>query len=142
MGYSWPQHNSPLFLLEFKTVSSIKSHGFRKIFLFSYLSLASLCLIAAAFSSPAVILIAVLAGSLALSFLEPISQIFFFSLVNNLEEEKAQPVFFTSSSLGPIVMRLLAGLAISISGYGAMFLVASLAMLLVAGVASKINDSQ
>ncbi len=102
----------PLFLLEFKTVGYVAKYGFKRIFTLSYVSLTIICALSFfAFSSHlAIALGLILAGSIAMSFLEPISDLFFFSKVSLLEEEKTYPIYATSSPVGGMLSKVLPGL--------------------------------
>lgn len=102
----------PLFLLEFKTVGFLGKYGFRKIFAAAYgtlavISLASFFILDVNFTLALGI---ILVASLALSFIEPLSNLFFFSKVSLLEEERGYPVYATSFLVGNMSAKLLPGL--------------------------------
>ncbi len=120
----------PLFLFEFKTVNFVARYGFRRIFIVSYASLAFICLLSFFLfeSHLAIVLGLVLLGSLALSFLEPVSDLFFFSKVTLLEEEKTYPVYETSSLLGSVISRIFPGLVLIIFYDQAVFALMGLLM--------------
>lgn len=79
----------------------------RRIFIVAYALLCGVCLLSFAVfnSSSVIVLAAILLASLALSFLEPISNLFFFSKVTSLEEEKAYPTFVTADLLGGMLAK-------------------------------------
>jgi MFS family permease len=132
----------PLFLFEYKTVGSVAKYGFRKIFIASYVSLALICLLSFFFfdSYSVIALGLILLGSLALSFLEPISDLFFFSKVSLLEEEKAYPIYSTSSPIGSMVSRIIPGLALLIFYDKAVFVIVGFLMCFIAYRAFAVKD--
>jgi hypothetical protein len=132
----------PLFLFEYKTVGSVAKYGFRKIFITSYVSLALICLLSFFFfdSYSVIALGLILLGSLALSFLEPISDLFFFSKVSLLEEEKAYPIYSTSSPIGSMVSRIIPGLALLIFYDKAVFVIVGFLMCFIAYRALAIKE--
>lgn len=115
----------PLFLFEFKTVGLVKKYGFRRIFALCYTSLAAICVLSfIVFSSfLPVALFLVFLGSLALSFLEPISDLFFFNKVSLLEEEKTYPTYATSAPFGSVISKLMLGAALTVLHDKAIFLI-------------------
>lgn len=114
----------PLFLFEFKTVDFVKKYGFKRIFTSCYVGLTLICGLSFLFmpSYLSVVLGLVLFGSLALSFLEPISDVFFFSKLSLLEEEKAYPTYSTASPIGGTVAKVLPGVALIFFADKAVFL--------------------
>lgn len=120
----------PLFLFEFKTVGFVKKFGFKPIFIGCYASLTLICLASFfVFESHLIIALGlVLFGSLALSFLEPISDLFFFSKVSLLEEEKAYPIYATSSMTGDMTGKILPGLVLVVFFDQAVFALLALMM--------------
>ncbi|MEM6997577.1 MAG: MFS transporter [Patescibacteria group bacterium] len=104
----------PLFLLEFKTVDLVKSWGYQRIFLGSYLLMTATMLLGVLSSSLMIFIIGLVIASLALAFLEPICELYLFDQVTPLEEEKAYAIYSTSDSIGGIVGRLGVGLLIGL----------------------------
>ena len=124
----------PLFLLEFKTVGFLKKFGFRKIFAAAYgtlaiVSLISFFLLDAHFT---LMLGIILAASLALSFIEPLSNLFFFSKVSLLEEERGYPIYSTSFLVGSMSSKLLPGLLLLVLYDKFIFVLAGLLMSFIA----------
>ena len=70
-----------------------------------------------------------IACSLALSFLEPICELFVFDQVDRHEEDMAYPTYYTSTFAGSLVAKL--GIAVFISLFGARSSYAFLAFLFV-----------
>ncbi len=132
----------PLFLFEFKTVNFVAKYGFKRIFIVSYVSLALISILSFfAFSSYLFLALGlILLGSLALSFLEPISNLFFFSKVSLLEEEKAYPIYATSAPIGSMAAKILPGLVLVIFYDKAVFILIGLIMAFVAYRAFAIKD--
>lgn len=132
----------PLFLLEFKTVGIIAKYGLRRVFIFSYLSLMLISVASFFFfdSHLIVVLGLILAGSLALSFLEPISDIFFYSKVSIMEEEKAYPMYATAAPVGSTIAKIVPGLTLLVFYDRAVFVVIGLVMLFIAYKAFAIKD--
>lgn len=129
----------PLFLFEFKTVDILSRVSYRTVFLISYLFLSLVCLIA--FISPifSISLVALFLGSFALSFLEPIIDLFFFDQVSKLEEEKTYPIYGTSSLIGSTVAKIGVGVGLVILADQAAFIIIAILMFLIALNATKIR---
>jgi MFS family permease len=132
----------PLFLLEFRTVRFVRKLGFRRIFLLSYGVLCVVCLASfAAFdNASAVVLGAILVASLSLSFLEPISNLFFFSKVSSLEEEKAYPIFVTADLTGSMLIKGACGAVLILFSDRVTFLAVGVVMLLIFLAAKRVQD--
>lgn len=113
----------PLFLFEFKTVVFVEKLGYKRIFTAAYMSLALMCFLSFFYftSNLTIVLGLILLGSLALSFLEPISELFFFSKVSLTEEEKGCPIYTTSSPLGSMMSKILPGLILIVLPDSAVF---------------------
>ncbi len=129
----------PLFLFEFKTVDILSRVSYRTVFLLSYLFLSLVCLIA--FFSPifSISLFVLFLGSFALSFLEPIIDLFFFDQVSKLEEEKTYPIYGTSSLIGSTAAKIGVGAGLVIFADQAAFIIIAILMLLIAVNATKIR---
>ncbi len=132
----------PLFLFEFKTVGFVEKIGFKRIFILSYASLAVISVLSflSLESYLPIVLGLVLLSSLALAFLEPISDLFFFSKVSLLEEEKAYPIYVTSSPVGSMISRILPGIALAIFYDQAIFILIAIFMVLIAFRAFYIKE--
>ncbi|MCA9348787.1 MFS transporter [Candidatus Saccharibacteria bacterium] len=119
----------PLFLFEFLTVKTVRFFGYRKIFAtgFSLLTIASILMLIA--NDIHVVIGVTIACSLALSFLEPICELFVFDQVDRHEEDMAYPTYYTSTFAGSLVAKL--GIAVFISLFGARSSYAFLAFLFV-----------
>lgn len=132
----------PLFLFEFKTVGFVAKYGFKRIFTLSYLSLALISLMSFLFFTaylPATLGL-ILLGSLALSFLEPISDLFFFSKVSILDEEKAYPTYITSSPIGSMLAKIIPGVALLVFYDKAVFVIVGVLMCFIAYRATAIKS--
>ena len=119
----------PLFLLEFKTVGIVAKVGYRAVFVTSYALLAILCLVSFLTGNFALVMVALFVGSLSLSFIEPISELFFFDQVTRLEEEKTYPIFGTSSLVGSTLARVGVGISLALVADRVAFLVIGFFML-------------
>ena len=106
----------PLFLLEFKTVDFIKPWGFRNIFLYCFAAMTALMILAVATANLVLIIAGYILLSLALSFLEPISDIYLFDQVSAKEEEQAFPVYSTAGFASSLVGRVGGGVTIGLFG--------------------------
>ncbi len=131
----------PLFLLEFKTVNIISKVGYRNVFVGSYAILAAICIYCFFTDNFAFAMIALSVGSISLSFIEPISELFFFDQVTKIEEEKTYPIYGTSSMIGSTLARLGVGIGLAILSDRAAFLVVAVFMALIAFNATKIRTS-
>lgn len=132
----------PLFLLEFKTVGFLGKYGFRKIFAAAYgtlaiISLTSFFILDVNFTLTLGI---ILVASLALSFIEPLSNLFFFSKVSLLEEERGYPVYATSFLVGSMSAKLLPGLILVVLYDKFIFVLAGLLMGFIAYRALAIQE--
>lgn len=119
----------PLVIGEFITVRALNVLSFRSIFALCYFYLfliSVLCFFAPA--SWMVIALLVL-GAVALSFLEPLTEIYFFKLSKKDEEERAYPIFITSSALGEGLLTLTTGVVLTIFSFKYGFSVLSISML-------------
>lgn len=132
----------PLFLFEFKTVGAVARYGYKRIFIFSYASLVIISLLSfVAFPSHFIVALGlILLGSLAMSFLEPISDLFFFSKVSLLEEEKAYPIYATSSPVGGIIGKIAPALVLVALYDQATFILIGLLMCFITYRALAIKD--
>lgn len=132
----------PLFLFEYKTVGFVAKYGFRKIFTLCYISLALICLASFFFFSSYLTLVLglIILGSLALSFLEPVTDLFFFSKLTLLEEEKAYPTYSTASPLGEMLAKLLPGAALLIFYDKAVFIIIGALMVFISYRALAIRN--
>jgi MFS family permease len=123
----------PLFLFEFKTVGFVAKYGFKRIFTWCYISLAIICLLSF-LSLPSYLVIAlglIILGSLALSFLEPITDLFFFSKLSILEEEKTYPTYSTADPLGGMIAKILPGAALLVFYDKAVFITIGILLLFI-----------
>lgn len=129
----------PLFLFEFKTVKILNRYSYRAVFSVSYALLAIAAIFA--FFTPAYSagLLALLFGSIALSFIEPVSQLYFFDQVTKLEEEKTYPIYGTSNIVGGTVIRMIIGAGLALFVDRAAFLILAALMLYTAYNALKIK---
>lgn len=120
----------PLFLFEFKTVGFVAKYGFKRIFTVSYISLALISFMSFLLFTTylPIVLGLILLGSLALSFLEPISDLFFFSRISITDEEKAYPTYITSSPIGSMLAKIIPGLALLVFYDKAVFVIAGVIM--------------
>ena len=132
----------PLFLFEFKTVYAVARFGYRKVLSWSYGSLVAVCI--AAFFAPnlGIALAFLFVGSLAMSFIEPISELFFFDQVSLLEEEKTYPIFGTSDAAGKILSRISIGFVLAVFADKWSFVLIGLFMLFIAHQAIGIKQSK
>ncbi len=132
----------PLFLLEFKTVNIVARVGYRAVFTLSYLALGIIC--AFAFITPnfGFALGALFIGSLALSFIEPISELYFFDQVSRIEEEKTYPIFGTSSLIGSTLARVGVGVGLALLADRAAFLIIASIMIYAAYKALAIRPQE
>lgn len=121
----------PPFLFEFKTVGTVAKIGYRKIFSLAYSSLAIVCIVSFLAPNLGVALAAIIIGCIALSFLEPISELFFYEQVVLNEEEKAYPIFGTATSVGSILIRSSVGLSLVLFADRGAFIVVAFLMLLI-----------
>jgi MFS family permease len=119
----------PLVLGEFVTLKSLNTFSFKTIFSGCYLYLLLISLLAFSFTQSSVVIAVLIAGSVALSFLEPLCEVFFFSLTTKGEEERAYPIFNTSSSFGEGLFSLGLGLALTALSFRYSFLIVAAAML-------------
>lgn len=131
----------PLFLFEFVTVKALNKYSYKKIFLCSYILLVLVGVVAFLTTNYTVVLITILTGSLALCFIEPISQLFFFDQVTKVEEEKTYPIFETASIIGGTLVKLIIGAGLAIFVDRAAFLIISLFMLVIVYNVLKINST-
>ncbi len=133
----------PLFLLEFKTVGIVAKVGYRAVFVTSYAFLAIICLLSFLSGNFLLVIVALLVGSLSLSFIEPISELYFFDQVSRLEEEKTYPIFGTSSLVGSTLARVGVGISLALVTDRVAFLVIGFFMLYGAfkALAIRSNDS-
>jgi MFS family permease len=132
----------PLFLFEFKTVGYVAKYGFKKIFIYSYISLTLICFFSflSLSSHLSVALGLILLGSLALSFLEPITDLFFFSKLSALEEEKAYPTYSTAEPLGGMLAKILPGIALAFFYDKAIFIILGVFLFFIASRAFAIKS--
>jgi hypothetical protein len=114
---------------EFVTLKSLNTFSFKTIFSGCYLYLLLISLLAFSFTQSSVVIAVLIAGSVALSFLEPLCEVFFFSLTTKGEEERAYPIFNTSSSFGEGLFSLGLGLALTALSFRYSFLIVAAAML-------------
>lgn len=133
----------PLFLLEFKTVGIVAKVGYRAVFVTSYAFLAIICLLSFLSGNFLLVIVALLVGSLSLSFIEPISELYFFDQVSRLEEEKTYPIFGTSSLVGSTLARVGVGISLALVADRVAFLVIGFFMIYGAfkALAIRSNDS-
>ncbi len=133
----------PLFLLEFKTVGIVAKVGYRAVFVTSYAFLAIICLLSFVTGNFLLVIAALLVGSLSLSFIEPISELYFFDQVSRLEEEKTYPIFGTSSLVGSTLARVGVGISLALVADRVAFLVIGFFMIYGAfkALAISSNDS-
>lgn len=122
----------PLFLFEFKTVNVLTKLSYKAVFLLSYGLLAAVCVLAFLSSSLPLALGALFIGSISLSFLEPISDLFFFDQVTRLDEERTYPIYSTSSSIGSTLAKLGVGLSLALFADKFAFIVIALMMAYIA----------
>ncbi|HET7673612.1 MAG TPA: MFS transporter, partial [Candidatus Saccharimonadales bacterium] len=124
----------PLFLFEFKTVGFVAKYGFKKIFTYCYIGLTLICLLSffTLSSQLAVVLALILAGSLALSFLEPITDLFFFSRLSILEEEKAYPTYSTAEPVGSMLAKIIPGISLALFYDKAIFIILGISLFFIA----------
>lgn len=130
----------PLFLFEFKTVKILNIYSYRAVFSVSYALLAIAAIFAFVTPVYSAGLLALLIASVALSFIEPISQLYFFDQVTKLEEEKTYPIYGTSNIVGGTVIRLIIGAGLALFADRAAFLILAFIMLLTAYNALKISN--
>lgn len=129
----------PLFLFEFKTVKILNRYSYRAVFSVSYALLAISAIFAFVTPVYSAGLLALLIASVALSFIEPVSQLYFFDQVTKLEEEKTYPIYGTSNIVGGTVIRLIIGAALALFVDRAAFLILAAIMLYTAYNALKIK---
>lgn len=129
----------PLFLLEFVTVKTLRRYSYRFIFFISYAALGLIGIFAFLTPVYSAGLVAILLGSIAMSFIEPISQLYFFDQVTKLEEEKTYPIYGTSNIVGGTVIRLIIGAGLALFADRAAFIILAGIMLLTAFNALKIK---
>ena len=132
----------PLFLLEFKTVGIVTKVGYRSVFVTSYALLAIICLLSFLTGNFVVVMAALFVGSLSLSFIEPISELYFFDQVTRIEEEKTYPIFGTSSLVGSTLARVGVGASLAILADRFAFLVIGFLMLYAAYKALAIHPKE
>lgn len=132
----------PLFLLEFRTVRYLPKFGFKRIFIWSYALLCLVCLTSFIFfnTASALVLAAILVASLALSFLEPIGSLFFFSKVSSLEEEKTYPTFITGDVTGGMLVKGACGAALLLFSDRVTFLVVGAVLLWVLYIGFRVKE--
>lgn len=131
----------PLFLLEYRTVRFVPKLGFKRIFTLAYGLLCAVCLFSVALFNTfsAAVLGAILLASLALSFLEPITNLFFFSKVSSLEEEKAYPTFVTADLMGGMLAKATTGATLLFFGDSAAFLAVGILLLFILHTAYRVK---
>ena len=132
----------PLFLLEFITVKVLNKYSYRTVFFVSYAILGLIGIFAFLTPVYSTILVAIMVGSFAMSFVEPISQLYFFDQVTKLEEEKTYPVYGTSNIVGGTVIRLIIGAGLALFADRAAFLILAFLMLYTAYNALKISPAK
>jgi MFS family permease len=129
----------PLVIGEFVTLRSLNTFSFKTIFSGCYLYLLLISLLAFSLTQSSIIIAALIAGSVALSFLEPLCEVFFFSLTTKEEEERAYPIFNTSSSFGEGLFSLGLGMALTALSFRYSFLIVAVAMLVLYLFARRIH---
>lgn len=139
IGFALALTQVPLVLFEFKTVEYIPHFGYRKIFFGSFAFMTVTVLLSLLSSNLYFVMSLLIIASLALCFLEPITEIFFYDQVTYYEEEKAEPIYATAHDTGSILTRLFGGVAIAISGETAAYLTLAIIMALIALSALRIS---
>jgi hypothetical protein len=82
----------------------------------------------------------ILLGSLALSFLEPITDLFFFSKLSALEEEKAYPTYSTAEPVGGMLAKIIPGIALAFFYDKAIFIILGVFLFFIANRAFAIKS--
>ncbi|PLX20761.1 hypothetical protein C0584_04940 [Candidatus Parcubacteria bacterium] len=100
----------PLIFIQLKLGYFVDKFDMKKILLVAYIYLFLVTLILFFFHEIYFSMILLISTALALGFIEPLREIFFFNNVKRVDEEKTFPVFRTSFSMGEILGK------ISISG--------------------------
>lgn len=97
----------PLIFIQFKLNWFIKKFGLKKLLIYSYSYLSLVSLVLFFYSEIYFTIIVLSTTAFALSFIEPLREIYFFKNVNCINEEKTYPIFNTSFSLGSIFGKIL-----------------------------------
>ncbi|HRV75829.1 MAG: MFS transporter [Candidatus Nomurabacteria bacterium] len=120
----------PLVLGEFSTLKSLRYLSFKSIFSSCFFTLLVLTIIAYFVNSPTVVIALLIFGSIPLAFLDPLGDVFFFSLTDKDEEERAYPIFITATSFGEGIFTLVLGLILTGIAFQYSFLVVAVFMLI------------
>lgn len=128
----------PLVLVEFLSVRFLDRASFKLIFSLCYLFLLITSLASFIFSFNNIILLILILSSLALAFLEPITEIYFFELTKKSEEETAYPVYATSSIFGEGAYSILVWPIVSFLGVKYSFLAISMYMFMLFFVSRRV----
>ena len=97
----------PLIIIQFKLDWFIKKIGMKKIMTYSFFYLMLVSFILFFYSEIYFAMAILVTTAIAMAFIEPIREIYFFKNVKTIDEEKTYPVFHTSFSTGQIFGRLL-----------------------------------
>lgn len=113
----------PTILIEYPAMKRVRKIGYHNYYLFGYVALALIALAAYFFNSPEQIVgIGLLAG-VALSFIEPTGEAYFFRLVSKKEEENYYSVAGTSGSVAYALAAFLFAAIVGFMPYNTVFLV-------------------
>jgi predicted MFS family arabinose efflux permease len=97
----------PLIFIQFKLNYFIQKFGMKKLIIYAYSYLSLLTLILFFYSEIYFTIIFLATSSLALGFIEPLREIYFFKNVRAVNEEKTYPIFYTSFSVGDILGKII-----------------------------------
>ena len=114
----------------------------RQPFIIGYFGLAILCFVLFFTEGIMLELVLIIIGSIFISFVEPIKEIFFFRQVNALEEEQYYSLFNTSGAVGSFLGKFsIAGVLLFLPSNFAYF-VTGIFMVLFALVAKSVSPEQ
>ncbi|NQZ85313.1 MAG: MFS transporter [Nanoarchaeales archaeon] len=130
----------PLVLIQLKLGYFIEKFGTKNLMKYSYIYLIIVSILC--FISPNVytIMVLLMSTAVALGFIEPLRDIYFFKSVKSIDEEKTYPIFNTASPLGAVFGRLFLSYIVLLFAFEYIFLTMGILMLIFAGVCYTLKN--
>ena len=113
----------PSILIEYPAMKYVKKFGYDKYFALGYAGLAAVSLALFFFNDLTSLVILFILAGIAIGFLEPTRETYFFRLVGKNEEENLYAPFMTATTISYAIMAFVYAMVINVASFNTIFLV-------------------
>ena len=129
----------PLVMFEYKIGKSVNNENFHNFYIIAYLILGCIALINHFMGNVYYVMALFALGSFGMMFLEPMRDIYFFSIVPLSRSEKYYGPFKSSADMGALIGKIIGAVILLFLSYNYIFLFLSIIMFIMLGIATGIN---